>query len=117
MGHNHVRALLLAQPPVDLPPAAFRVLLLMASCTLDKDNPPQYWAGVSFLTLNMPPLAPGSGRRVMMRHIATLQDAGYVFRTDKRVGQRRVYELRIPGLSAASQRSARPVDNPPWRGG
>ena len=97
MGYNNVRALLVAQPSIEVTPAgAFRVLVLMATFTRDGDNPPQYWAGVSWLMLNMPGETGPGKRRLMQKYLAALQDAGWIIRTDKRVGHRVVYELRLP---------------------
>src|SRR4051812_30421348 len=113
MGNHNVRRILLAQPPVELPSGALWVLLLMALVAHDDD--PKYWAGVNFLVLNMPQLKPGSSRRMVMRHLRTLEDAGYVYRTDMRKGHRTVYQLRMPGSSLPGKGTPWPVDNPPDR--
>lgn len=117
MGHHQVRALLMSQPPVDLAPGAFRVLLVMATATHDSDYPPEYWAGISFLVINTPPRKPGSSRRAVMRHLSALQDAGYVIPTDRHKGHRRIYQLRIPGFATPPGHAPQPVDNLPWVGG
>jgi len=105
MGYRHVLALVTSQPPIDLPPASFRVLLIMAANTLDRDTPPLYWGGADLILINLPPFnKPASGERAVRRHINVLREAGYVFDTGRTRGHRAIYQLWIPG-------TGRPVDN------
>jgi len=97
MGYRNVHRLLLAMPPVtDIPPTTRWVLLLMAKAAHDDTG--QYWGGVSFLAMHLGYDNKRTGRREVMRHLARLQDAGYVKVTDNRKGKRVVYELHLPGL-------------------
>lgn len=96
MGHKNMARVMLAQPGIRVPPMAWRCLLLMAMRA--HDNEPLYWGGVGWLQLNLGYQTGPSGRRKVMRHIATLESAGYIVRTPKRVGHRVVYELRLPEL-------------------
>jgi DNA-binding transcriptional ArsR family regulator len=101
MGHRNVRNCLLAQPPIRLPARTFHCLLLMA--TAAHDDTGLYWAGVEWLAMNLG-LAPGpGGRRAVMEHIERLEQAGYVTRTPKRIGRRRVYELHLPGAEPSKR--------------
>jgi hypothetical protein len=96
MGHNNVKAIMWAQPPVDVTPNAKLVLLLMAQRAHDTE--PFYYGGISHLMLNMPGPPGANKRRRIMRYLAMLQDAGLISVTDKRDGRRTVYELHLPGL-------------------
>lgn len=97
MGNRNVERVLFARPPLTTVPwAPLWCLILMAKAA--HDDTQHYWGGVGWLQLQMGyPDGPG-GRRTVMGHIATLERAGYVSRTDKRKGKRVIYELHIPGL-------------------
>src|SRR5262245_50542100 len=102
MGHQNLDRVLLAQPPIRLPPQTRLCLLLMARVAHDKA--PLYWGGVTWLQMNMGYAETPAGRRQVMTHLRRLESAGYLTRTDKKRGHRAVYELHLPGLT-------QPVDN------
>lgn len=96
MGNRNVERCLWAVPAItDIPATTYRVLLLMAKRA--HDDEPYYYGGLSHLMLCLGYSLDASGRRAVMRHLAKLQDAGYIFKTDKREGRRTVYELHLPG--------------------
>lgn len=97
MGNRNVERMLWCQPPItDIPPQSRWVLLLMAKAAHDDSQ--LYYGGVAYLALGLGYTDGRNGRRAIMRHLALLQDTGYLFRTDKRSGRRVVYELRLPQL-------------------
>ena len=71
------------------------MLVLMAKRA--HDDEPYYYGGISHLMLNMPGPDGPHKRRLMMKYLTILQDAGLVRVTDRREGHRRVYELHLPG--------------------
>ena len=96
MGNRNVEILLWSVPPItDVPPTTFRLLLLMAKRA--HDDEPYYYGGLSHLMLNLGYSMNASGRRAVMRHLAILQDAGYISKADKKQGRRTIYELHLPG--------------------
>jgi hypothetical protein len=94
MGNRNVDRLILALPPItDIPPTTWRCLLLMAKAA--HDDTQLYWAGTGFLVIHLGYSTGASGRRAVMRHLAILESAGYISRTSKTRGHRRIYELHL----------------------
>lgn len=95
MGHNNIDRILLAHPPItDVPAQARWCLLLMGKAAHDETQ--LYWGGLAWLQMQMGYPINAGGRRVIMQHLAALEMHGYISRTDKRKGHRRVYELHLP---------------------
>jgi hypothetical protein len=69
-------------------------MLLMAKAA--HDDTQLYYGGIGWLQLQMGYADGPHGRRKIMRHLATLEGAGYLRRTSKRHGHRVIYELRLP---------------------
>jgi hypothetical protein len=96
MGNRNVEALLWAQPSItDIPATTFRVLMLMAKRA--HDDEPYYYGGITHLVMNLGYPTNAHGRRLIMRHLAKLQAAGYISKTGKNDGRRTIYELHLPG--------------------
>jgi hypothetical protein len=96
MGHKNIDRVLLAQPPLDLPPRTAWVLLLMAKAAHDETG--HYWRGQTWLAVTMGYKPGPDGRRAIRRHLAILTDAGLVKRLPDSVGRNGVYQLTLPGL-------------------
>src|SRR5215831_13240796 len=103
MGNRNLERCLLCTPAItDIPARTLHCLLLMAKVA--HDDAPLYWGGMTWLGMRLGYQPGPIARRETMRHLATLERAGYISRTSKRHGRRVVYELHLPTLVG-------PVDN------
>lgn len=85
---------LLARPPVPVPPATRWCLLLMARMAHDETG--HYFAGLDWLQLAMGYQPGPSGKRKVLRHLRALQDGGYLKVLPDKRGRRTVYQLQLP---------------------